>query len=147
MKLKQISVFLENRPGALREPCRVLAEANINLSTLCLADTERFGILRLIVHDWERAERILQQAGFVVKVTEVLAVEVPDRPGGLYEILEKFQKAKLNVEYMYAFPLRRGEKAILIFRLDDIDRAITVLAQEKVAVLTPIELFDIGEGN
>jgi len=121
MKLKQISVFLENRPGALEEPCRVLAEAGINLSALCLADTEKFGILRLIVQDWERAAQLLREAGFVVKVTDVLAVEVPDRPGGLYEVLQVFHKKGLSVEYMYAFPSRQGDKAVLIFRLHNLE--------------------------
>ena len=144
MKLKQISVFLENRPGALEEPCRVLAEAGINLSTLCLADTEKFGILRLIVRDWERAARLLQDAGFVVKVTDVLAVEVPDRPGGLYEILQVFSKSGLSVEYMYAFPLRRGEKAVLIFRFHDLNRAMEALQKAQVPVVAPLELL---EGN
>lgn len=141
MKLQQISVFLENRPGALIEPCRVLAEAGINLVTLSVADSEKFGILRLIVQDWSKAMDLLQSRGFVAKTTEVVAIEVPDRPGGLVGVLEALQRAGVNVEYMYAFPIARGGRAVLVFRLDDPDAAIAALGQAPVTVLDPLDLF------
>ncbi len=91
-------------------PCRLLAQAGIDIRTLSLADTQRFGILRMIVPDWEKAKALLEERGAVVKVTEVLAVEVPDRPGGLAEVLELFEGTGINIEYMYAFPVRAGKE-------------------------------------
>ena len=91
MKLKQLSVFLENKPGALSAPCRLLARAGINILTFALADTEQFGILRLIVADIRKAQRLLQREGFVLKVTEIVVLEVPDRPGGLAVILDALE--------------------------------------------------------
>src|SRR5512135_1384483 len=107
MKLHQLSLFLENKPGRLTHPCRALAKAGINILTLSLADTRQFGILRLLVRDWQKAKTVLEQAGCVVNITEVVAIEVADRPGGLEQILEVIEKGKLNVEYMYAFTEKR----------------------------------------
>ena len=122
MKLKQISLFLENKRGALSEPVKLLAKARCNLLTLSLADAQQFGILRLIVDDWEKAKKLLEQDGFVVRVTDMVAVEVPDQPGGLAKILGVVEKAGLNVEFMYAFTEKRENKAILVFRFDDPDK-------------------------
>src|SRR5512140_3090589 len=105
MKIHQLSLFLENKPGSLVDPIRLVSEAGIDLRTLTLADTERFGILRMIVSDWEKAKSLLQSAGFVVNVVEVVAVEVPDRPGGLAELLTVFEGPDVNIVYMYAFPV------------------------------------------
>ncbi len=141
MKLRQLSVFLENRPGALSGACRVLADAGINLITLCLADTQQFGILRLILREWARAKEILESQGAVVKITEVVAVEVADRPGGLTALLEVFEGAGINVEYMYAFTVKQEDLGLLVFRFSDPDRAITALQEAKVNVVDELELF------
>jgi hypothetical protein len=141
MKLSQLSVFLENRPGRLEAPLSAIAAEGINILTLSLADTAQFGILRLIVRDWELARRVLEDAGWVVNVTEVVAVDVLDRPGGLAEALKVIEGAGLNIEYMYAFSLRRGDKAILIFRFEDPDRAIPVLKAAGLHVVDGDELF------
>jgi hypothetical protein len=135
MKLHQLSVFSENKPGHVVEPCRLLAREGVDIRALSLADTQRFGILRLIVSDWERAKSLLEAAGAVVKVTEVLAVEVPDRPGGLADVLGVLEGSGINIEYMYAFPFIRGEKAVLIFRFDQPDAALARLAENGVNVL------------
>ena len=135
MKIQQLSVFSENKPGHIMGPCRLLAKEGIDIRALSLADTQHFGILRMIVSDWKRAKNLLEQAGSVVKVTEVLAVEVPDRPGGLAEVLGLFEGSDVNIEYMYAFPFIRGEKAVLIFRFDQPDAAIRRLQAAGVAVL------------
>ena len=127
MKLTQLSLFLENRPGRLIEPTRLLAAEGINVMTLCLADTAEFGILRLMVHDPERAARVLEAAGWAVTRTEVVAVEVPDQPGGLAEVLAVFEAEGLNIEYVYAFTLRCEDRAILVFRFQEPDRAIPAL--------------------
>lgn len=140
MKLQQLSVFCENKPGRLLEPVRLLARAGVDLRALTLADTEKFGILRLIVRDWQEARQLLEAAGAVVKVTEVIAVEVPDRPGGLAEVLERLDGSGINIEYMYAFPYVRGERAVLVFRFDDTDGAIRCLTAGGIRVLERTEL-------
>lgn len=140
MKIHQISVFVENSPGHLRAPCQILADAGINLATLSLADTEQYGILRLIIGEWERAKDVLEAAGFVVKVVDVLAIEVPDRPGGLADVLRVIEGAKINVEYMYAFAEKRDNKAVLIFRFDDAEAAIRALEHSEVQVIDKIDL-------
>jgi hypothetical protein len=136
MKLHQLSIFSENKPGHVIAPCRLLAREGIDIRALALADTERFGILRMIVSEWSRAKELLEQSGSVVKVTEVLAVEVPDRPGGLADVLEAFIGTAINIEYMYAFPFVRGEKAVLIFRFDQPDAAIERLQERGFQVLS-----------
>ena len=141
MKLKQLSIFLENKRGALSRPCRILAKAGINILTLALADTQQFGLLRIILHDWEKAKALLEKAGCVVKTTDVVAIEVPDRPGGLAQILRTLDAAAINVEYMYAFVQRSGDNAILIFRFDELDNAIQVLTQGGIRVLKGQEVY------
>jgi hypothetical protein len=135
MKIQQLSLFSENKPGHLIAPCRLLAREGIDIRALSLADTQRFGILRMIVSDWQKAKSLLEAAGSVVKVTEVLAVEVPDRPGGLGDVLELFEGSGINIEYMYAFPFLRGEKAVLVFRFDQPDAAIETLQEAGISVL------------
>ena len=141
MKLKQLSVFLENKPGRLRELCALLAENKINMITISLADTEQFGILRLIVSDCEAAKSILENAGFVAKITEVIAVEVKDDPGGLHDVLQVEDAAGISVEYMYAFTIKSGENAVLLFRFDDMDKAVTALQDAGFNVLDSVALF------
>jgi len=141
MKLQQLSLFLENRPGRLGAPLEAIAAEGINILTLSLADTAQFGILRLIVRDWEKAKRILENAGWVVNLTEVVAVDLLDRPGGLAEALKILEGANLNIEYMYAFSLRRDDKAILIFRFEDPDRAVRVLLDHGLQVVDADELM------
>jgi hypothetical protein len=142
MKIRQLSLFLENRPGQLRVPCKVLGDAGIDILTMSLADTQQFGILRLIVKDWARARQVLEAAGQVVNVTDLLALDVPDRPGGLASVLEVFERTGLGVEYMYAFTVReRGKSATLLVRLEDPDRAAGLLATNGVALVPSEELF------
>ena len=141
MKLHQLSLFLENKPSQLTEPCRLLAEAGVDIRTLTLADTEQFGILRLIVSDWEKGARLLQDAGYVVNVTEVVAVEVPDRPGGLADLLRAFETPDINIEYMYAFTFGRGDTAVLIFRFDKPDAAIERLRAGGINVVESSEVY------
>jgi hypothetical protein len=140
MTIRQLSLFVENRPGRLVEPCRALAEAGIDIRTLTLADTQQFGILRLIVSDWERARLLLEQAGYVVNVAEVVAVEVDDRPGGLAGLLDTLAPAGINIEYMYAFTFGRGGRAILIFRFDRPADAVEHLLAAGVSVLRGVDL-------
>jgi len=140
MKLQQLSLFLENRAGRLAPPIRVLAAEGINILTLTLADTAEFGILRLVVPDADFARKALEREGWVVNVAEVVAVDIADRPGGLAEVLTELESAQLRIEYMYAFSLRRGDKAILIFSFEEPDRAIQVLGDAGFAVVHGEEL-------
>ena len=135
MKVEQISIFLENKSGRLAEVTRILGESGVNIRALSLADTTDFGILRIIVNDNEKANDVLKKHNFTVGKTEVIAVEVPDNPGGLAGILDILKSENLNVEYMYAFVERSGEYAVIIFRFDEIDRAIKVLGEKGVTVL------------
>lgn len=135
MKVKQISIFLENKAGRLAEVTRILGEGQVNIRALSLADTTDFGILRLIVNDNAKALKILKENGFTVGETEVIAVEVPDRPGGLAGILAILYEAGMNVEYMYAFVERSSDNAVIIFRFDDIDAAIRTLQSKGVKIL------------
>lgn len=142
MKIHQLSVFSENKPGHITAPCRLLARENVNLLALSLADTQRYGILRIIVSDPHKALELLEQAGHVVKVTETVAIEVPDQPGGLADVLEVFEGTAVNIEYMYAAPTRRGGKAVLIFRFDQPDAAIERLRERGINLLSS---EDLGE--
>ncbi|HWR58853.1 MAG TPA: ACT domain-containing protein [Thermodesulfovibrionales bacterium] len=141
MKVEQISVFLENKSGRLAEVAEVLARSGINIRALSLADTVDFGILRLIVNDTEKAKQVLKDSSFTVGKTEVIAVEVPDRPGGLAGILKTLNSGGINVEYMYAFVQRSGEHAIIIFRFDDIEKAIKTLRDGNIRILQGEEVY------
>jgi len=141
MKIQQISLFLENKPGHLNAICRTLSEARINIVTLSLADTQQFGIVRLIVEDWEKAKAVLEGAGYVVNVREVVAATVKDRPGGMAEILDVIQAAGVNIEYMYAFTFKHGDQAVLVFRFDNPDKAVAALKSAGQDVLSRVELF------
>jgi hypothetical protein len=142
MKLQQLSLFLENKPGALTRPCQLLAKAGLNILTLSVADTQQFGILRLVVREWEQAKKILEKGGCVVKVTDVVAIEVPDQPGGLVAILQALEQVGVNVEYMYAFTMKRENKGILVFRFDKPDAAIDVLQAKKFNVIDSVDLYE-----
>lgn len=141
MKVEQISVFLENRAGRLAEVTKTLAENQINIRALSLADTSDFGILRLIVTDNEKAKEVLKAKGFTVGRTNVVAAEVGDRPGGLHTILEMLNAGGVNVEYMYAFVTQSGRNAILIFRFDRTDQAIELLQSHNIAIVPGEKLY------
>jgi hypothetical protein len=141
MKLPQLSVFLENRPGSLAEPLKSLAAAGINLVSISLADTEQFGILRLVLKEWERAKSVLEQDGWVANVSDVVAVDVDDQPGGLVHMLSILAEAGINIEYMYAFALRHNVKAVLLFRFEDPDAAIEVLKAANIGIVQEADLY------
>ncbi len=142
MKLKQLSLFIENKAAHVLQPCQVLAKENINILTLSLADTEQFGILRLLVRDPEKAKEALEKAEHVVQVTEVVALEIEDRPGGLAELLEVIYSININIEYMYAFTFGRAGKAIMVFRFEDPDAAISALQTKGINAVNKLELYD-----
>lgn len=141
MKVEQISIFMENEPGRLAQITRVLGEAGVNILALSLADTADFGILRLLVSDNDKALSALKDEGFTVRKNDVLAVDVPDRPGGLADFLEILEVNAINIEYMYAY--RKGQHALLIFRFDDLDKAIQVLSGANFKIMTAEELYSL----
>ncbi len=143
MKVEQISIFIENKSGRLAKIARILSEGGVNIRALSLADTSDFGILRLIVNDVEKAKSVLKGSGFTVNKTEVVAVEVPDRPGGLSHILNVLDSGQINVEYMYAFGERSGGNAVIVFRFDDTDRAIETLTGSGVHILEGERLYSM----
>ncbi len=140
MQVEQISVFLENKTGRMAEVTAILAEAGVNIRALALADTSDFGILRLIVDNNDRANSVLKDNGFTVGRTDVVAVEVEDRPGGLNRILEILRGAELNVEYMYAYVRHSGRDAVMIFRFDNVSAAIDVLKNNGISILEKEQL-------
>jgi hypothetical protein len=143
MKLKQISLFMENRTGRLAEVARTLGEAGVNIRALSLADTSDFGILRLIVNDVDGALRALRVKGHTVILTEVIAVEVGDRPGGLAQVLDALEAAGLNVEYMYAFVEKATDKAVVVFRFENIELAQDALVKAGISVLPAATVYSL----
>ena len=139
--MEQISIFLENKSGRLAEITDVLARNGVNIRALSLADTADFGILRLIVDDIEKTARLLKEGGFTVSRNEVVAVVLPDRPGGLSGILNALQGKDVNVEYMYAFVQRSEGNAVLIFRFDEITKAIDTLQKAGFKILKSEEVL------
>ncbi|MBQ3672156.1 MAG: ACT domain-containing protein [Kiritimatiellae bacterium] len=127
MTVQQISIFLENRPGQLAAICRTLAKAGVNIVTLSLADTADFGIVRMIVDDHVRGAKVLADAGFAVRETEVVTATVRNEPGGMAELMEKFDAAGVDIEYSYAYALGNGKEAILVFRFKDNAKALAAL--------------------
>jgi len=140
MKIKQVSLFLENTSGRLVDAMGLLGDAGINIRALSLSDTSDFGILRLIVNDVDKAYEILTEKHYTVLKSDVVAVEVEDRPGALVDILKILKNAEINVEYTYAFVERGAERAILIFRLDDMEKGIQALQAEGVTLLSAEEV-------
>lgn len=138
--IDQVSVFLENRPGHLAQLTRALADAGINLRALMVADTSDFGVIRIICDRPHAAKQALDDAGFGASLTKVIAVEIPDRPGGLADVLDVLGSAGINVEYAYAFVEPGAQAAVDIFKVDDV-RAAEVLAAEGMNVIGPEALY------
>ncbi len=142
MKIKQLSLFIENKTGAINSPCKILADAGISISTLSLADTKNYGILRLLVKDWEKALKLLEENQIAAKTTEVVAIEVDHKPGSLSRILAVLDENAVDVEYMYAFAPGFNGKAALIFRFADADAALAKLQHaEGIRIVDGSALF------
>jgi hypothetical protein len=141
MKLKQISVFLENKEGKLKNAIEILSKHYINIRALSIADTTNFGILRLIVNDYEKAKTALENDNYVVKLTEVIAVKVHDKPGGLNEMLTALYNQGINVEYIYAFVDSTDGQAIVVVKTEDIEKGINALESADIKVLDAEEVI------
>ena len=143
MKVEQISIFLENKSGRLAEVTKMLSQVDVNIRALSLADTSDFGVLRLIVNDNLKAKEALKNNGFTVGQTEVVAVEVPDKPGGLNFILEILYKEQINIEYMYTCVRQNQDNAIMIFRFEDTNNAIKALINNNIQIVTGEKLYSL----
>ncbi len=141
MKIKQVSVFLENKVGHLRMVTEELKKANLNIRAVSLADSETFGVLRMVVEDPDKAYKVLRAANHAVKETEVIAVEVPDKPGGLSDVLKTLEDCGVNIEYMYSVLERKTDKAVMIFRVEDTDEVIAKLQKQNVRLLSSKDVY------
>ena len=140
MYVKQISAFIENAPGKLADFTRMLGEKGIDLMSLSIADTTDFGILRFIVADYEQAVKQIEEEGYAVSLTDVLAVEVPDRPGGLSQMLRLLGENDVSIEYLYSFVRNRDGKALIVFRVSDNDQAKEILEKNHIPCLSQEEM-------
>ena len=141
--IKQISIFVENKPGRMAGVAKALGDAGVNIRALTIAEAGDFGVIRMVVDDTERGYTALREKGFMVSETDVLAVEIKDVPGGLYEIVNSLGMSNINVEYAYAFVTAKAERAMLILRVDDVKRATEVLSEAGVRVATREEIQQI----
>jgi hypothetical protein len=143
MKLTQISIFLENRKGRLNEVCSLLGKNKINIRALTVAETEEFGVLRIVVDKPQKATQVLKKNGFTANLTDIVAVEVGDKPGGLAAILKILSQNDVNVEYVYGFVEKKTDKALLVFRFEEPDKAIAILKKNKISVVGKKDIGDM----
>lgn len=143
MTVKQISVFLENKAGKLAEFTNLLRQNHVDMRTLSIAEAPDFGILRIIVDDSYKTVCILREAGYIVSITPVLAVAIQDEAGGLFEVLNILGECGINVEYTYAFTARKKDTAYMIFRVEDNDKAIEVLTERHIHLISQEELAEL----
>jgi hypothetical protein len=143
MKISQISIFLENRKGRLYEVCSLLGTNDINIMALTIAETESFGVLRIIVNKAEEAIKLLKEKGFAANFTDVVIVEVEDKPGGLAKVLKILNENDINIEYMHAFIRKHYDKSFMVFRFDDPDNAIKVLTKNNISLIGKDKILKI----
>ena len=143
MKIKQLSIFLQNRMGSLSKPLEVLSENDINIRAMCMADTSEFGILRLVVDNPIKGKEVLEENNFLVKITEIIGVEMNDAPGGLTTVLNIIKENNIDLEYLYAFTHDKADKAILLLHTDDIDNLINVLTEKDITITPAEEVYNL----
>ncbi|WP_407414783.1 acetolactate synthase [Methanobrevibacter sp.] len=143
MKIKQLSIFLQNRMGSLSKPLEVLTVADVNIRAMCMADTSEFGILRLVVDNPEKGKEALEQNNFLVKITEIIGVEMHDAPGGLTSVLNIIRDNNIDLEYLYAFTHEKEGKAILLLHADDIDALIDILKKNNITIVPCEEVYSL----
>ena len=143
MKIKQLSIFLQNKMGSLSKPLEVLTFVNVNIRAMCMADTSEFGILRLVVDDPIKGKEALEENNYLVKITEIIAVEMNDTPGGLTTVLRAIKNSLIDLEYLYAFSHEKEGKAILLLHSDDIDRLIEILTAHGFTIVPAEEVYNL----
>ena len=143
MKIKQLSIFLQNRMGSLSKPLEVLSNADVNIRAMCMADTSEFGILRLVVDDPIKGKEALEENNFLVKITDIIGIEMNDAPGGLTSVLDVIRDNLIDLEYLYAFSHKKEDKAILLLHADDIDKLIDVLSKNNIPLVSAEEVYNL----
>ena len=143
MKIKQLSIFLQNRMGSLSKPLEVLSDADVNIRAMCMADTSEFGILRLVVDNPEKGKEALEENNYLVKLTEIIGVEMNDAPGGLTSVLKVIRDNEIDLEYLYAFAHDKAGKAILLLHADDLDRLIKALEDNGIVIVPAEEVYNL----
>ena len=143
MKIKQLSIFLQNKMGSLAKPLEVLTVADVNIRAMCMADTSEFGILRLVVDDPIKGKEALEENNFLVKITDIIGIEMNDAPGGLTSILDVIRDNLIDLEYLYAFSHKKEDKAILLLHADDIDKLIDVLSKNNIPLVSAEEVYNL----
>ena len=143
MKIKQLSIFLQNKMGSLSKPLEVLTVANVNIRAMCMADTSEFGILRLVVDDPDKGKEALEENNFLVKITEIIGVEMNDTPGGLTTVLNIIKNNLIDLEYLYAFTHEKEGKAILLLHADKIDELISALTENNIPIVPAEEVYNL----
>lgn len=143
MKIKQISIFLENQLGSLSKPLEILTKANVNIRAMCMADTTKFGILRLVVDDPIKGKQVLEENDFLIKIVDIIGVEMNDAPGGLSAVLKIIKENLIDLEYLYAFSHEKEGKAILLLHADDIDKLIDILLKNNVTIVPANEVYNL----
>jgi hypothetical protein len=143
MKIKQLSIFLQNRMGSLYKPLEVLTIADVNIRAMCMADTSEFGILRLVVDDPIKGKEALEENDFLVKITDIIGVEMNDTPGGLTTVLRIIKDNLIDLEYLYAFSHEKEGKAILLLHSDDIDKLIEILTENNITIVQASEVYNM----
>ena len=135
MRIQQISVFLENKTGRLADVTKLIADAGVNIRAISIADTADFGILRLIVDRPAEAAEALSKGGFTTRMTDVLAIEIPDHPGSLAQVMEIFKQTNVNIEYLYASLEKDSSTAVVIFKVEDLDHGLRIVAENKLSAV------------
>ncbi|WP_296880224.1 acetolactate synthase [uncultured Methanobrevibacter sp.] len=143
MKIKQLSIFLQNRMGSLSKPLEVLSEADVNIKAMCMADTSEFGILRLVVDNPEKGKEALEENNFLVKLTEIIGVEMNDTPGGLTSVLKVIKDHEIDLEYLYAFTHEKVGKAILLLHADKLDNLVEALQDNDMVIVPADEVYNL----
>ncbi|MBR3156198.1 MAG: acetolactate synthase [Methanobrevibacter sp.] len=143
MKIKQLSIFLQNKMGSLAKPLEVLTVADVNIRAMCMADTSEFGILRLVVDDPIKGKEALEENNFLVKITDIIGIEMNDTPGGLTSVLDVIRDNLIDLEYLYAFSHKKEDKAILLLHADDIDKLIDVLSKNNIPLVSAEEVYNL----
>ncbi|MBQ2653140.1 MAG: acetolactate synthase [Methanobrevibacter sp.] len=143
MKIKQLSIFLQNRMGSLSKPLEILSDADVNIRAMCMADTSEFGILRLVVDDPVKGKEALEKNNFLVKITDIIGVEMNDTPGGLTTVLKIIRDNEIDLEYLYAFSHEKEGKAILLLHSDNIDKLISALKENGIVIVPSDEVYNL----
>ena len=143
MKIKQFSIFIENQPGRLYKALEILAQEDVNIRALSLADTSEFAILRLVVNSPEKGMEILEKNNFIVKLTDIIGVELDDTPGGLTKVLKILNDENIDLEYLYAFTHDQTSKAILLMHANDLDEMINVLDSNNAKIVPADVVYNL----